>query len=308
MTQETSFETVAFVGLGTMGGIMSAHLLAAGCPLEAFDTNPSALDQAVVRGARPARSPGDAAAGAGIVVLSLPNPAIVEEVVTGEDGVLAGLEPGGVVVDMSTIDPATTRRLDARLTEAGSSFLDAPVSGGVMKAETATLMIMVGGEVEALERCRPVLSLMGSNIVHVGPSGSGQVAKLCNNMLLAVIVAGIAETLVTGAKAGVDARVLRDIVSTSTGGNWALDNWLPLTTFQGDYSPRFSLDLLRKDVGLFGRTADDTGVPVPVVAATEQVLQAALSRGLGPLDMTAVVQMYEELAGVRLLQEEPAAT
>jgi 3-hydroxyisobutyrate dehydrogenase-like beta-hydroxyacid dehydrogenase len=208
-----------------------------------------------------------------------------------------------VVVDMSTIDPATTRRLHERAAGSGVSFLDAPVSGSVMRAETGQLTIMVGGEEEALERCRAVLGHMGSNVVHVGPSGSGQVAKLCNNMLLAIIVAGVAETFVTGAKAGVDPRVLLDVVRSSSGGNWLLDSWMPLTTFADDYTPRFALDLLHKDVALFGLTADGEGMPVPVAAATEEVLKAARSRGLGKLDMTSVVQMYEELAGIRLLAD-----
>lgn len=300
-----SLPTVAFIGLGTMGGIMSRRLLAAGYPLRAFDANPSALDRTVGLGAQAAASARDAASGAEVVVLSLPTPAVVEDVVAGEDGVLAGLSPAGVVVDMSTIDPATTRRLQERAAECGSAFLDAPVSGSVMKAETGQLTIMVGGDGRALERCRAVLAHLGANIVHVGPPGSGQVAKLCNNMLLAVIVAGVAETFVTGAKAGVDPRVLLEVVRTSSGGNWLLDNWMPLTTFADDYAPRFSLDLLHKDASLFGLTADGEGMPVPVAAATEEVLKAARSRGLGKLDMTSVVQMYEELAGIRLLQERP---
>jgi 3-hydroxyisobutyrate dehydrogenase len=296
-------ETVAFIGLGTMGGIMSGRLLAAGHPVQACDPSPDALERAVARGASRAGSPRQAAAAASIVLLSLPAPAVVEEVVTGSDGVLAGLAPGGVIVDTSTIDPTTTRRLSERAAEQGSTFLDAPVSGGVMKAQTGELTIMVGGDEAALERCGPVLVHLGSRVVHVGPSGSGQVAKLCNNMLLAIIVGGLAETLVMGAKAGVDARVLSDIVRTSTGANWMLDNWLPLTTFADDYAPRFSLDLLHKDVSLFGRAADDAQVPVPLAAATHEALKAARSQGLGGLDMTALVRMYEELAGVRLLDE-----
>ena len=304
MGKQGSSETVAFIGVGTMGAIMSGRLLAAGHRVRAFDSSPAALERVVDRGADAAESPRDAAAGASAVVLSLPSPGVVEEVVTGSDGVLAALSSGGVIVDTSTIDPATTRRLHARVAEQGAFFLDAPVSGGVMRAETGELTIMVGGEEEALERCRPLLARLGSNIVHLGPSGSGQVVKLCNNMLLAIILAGLAETLVTGAKAGVDARTLTNVVRTSTGGNWALENWLPLTTFADDYSPRFSLDLLYKDVSLFGGAADGAGVPVPIAAATEEMLKAARSRGLGGLDMTAVVKMYEELADIRVLENE----
>lgn len=306
VTEQDPSEVVAFIGLGTMGGLMSRRLVAAGISVRAFDPSAAALERAVAAGAHPAQSPSDAATGAGMVVLSLPSPEIVEEVVTGPEGVLATLAPGSVVIDMSTIDPATTRRLHARLAEQGSSFLDAPVSGGVAKAGTGELTIMVGGDEPALERCRPLLANLGTNILRVGPSGSGQVVKLCNNMLVAVIVAGLAEALVTGAKAGVDARTLTDIVRMSAGGSWILENHLPFTTLADDYTPRFSLDLLYKDVSLFSDTADEAGVPVPLTAATEEVLKMARSRGLGSLDETVVVQMYEELVGVRVLGDSAA--
>jgi 3-hydroxyisobutyrate dehydrogenase len=298
-------ETVAFIGVGTMGGIMSRRLLAAGHRVRAFDPSPAALERAVAHGAHGATSPRDAVTGAGVVVLSLPSPGVVEEVVTGSEGVLAAPAPPGVVIDMSTIDPVTTRRLHARAAEQRVAFLDAPVSGGVMGAESGRLTIMVGGDEAALDRCRPLLAVLGSNVIHVGPSGSGQVVKLCNNMLVGIIVSGLAETLVTGAKAGVDARTLAGILRISAGSSWILENHLPLTTFAGDYSPRFSLDLLYKDVSLFGEVADALGVPVPIAAGTEETLKAARARGFGGLDQTVVVRMYEELAGVRVLPDEP---
>lgn len=308
MTQQASPETVAFIGLGTMGNLMCARLLAAGYPVRAFDPSADALERTAGRGAQPTASPADAVAGAAFAVLSLPSPGVVEEVVAGDAGVLGGLAPGSVVIDMSTIDPTTARRLNERVAEHGSSFLDAPVSGSVWKAEDGSLTIMVGGEDEALSRARPLLDHLGSNILHVGPSGSGQVAKLCNNMLLGIIVAGIAETFVTAAKAGMDARTLHEVVRISSGSNWVVENWLTETTLADDYTPRFSLDLLHKDVSLFARTADDAAVPVPIAAATEEMLKAARSRGLGQLDMTAVVQMYEELVGARVLKEERPGT
>ena len=160
---------------------------------------------------------------------------------------------------------------------------------------------MVGGEEEAVERCRPVLAHLGSNVVHVGPSGSGQAVKLCNNMLLAVILAGLAETFVTGTKLGVDAACWPTSSArarAATGCSSTGSRSRPSRTTTG---PRFSLDLLYKDASLFGRAADGEGVPVPVAAATEEVLKTARSRGLGALDMTVVVRMYEDLVGARLL-------
>ena len=303
MTGQHGLPTVAFIGVGTMGAHMSRRLLEAGHTVRAFDPSAVALARAVALGAERAGSPRDAAAGAGFAVLSLPSPAVVEEVVAGPEGVLGALDPGGVIVDMSTIDPETTRRLHARAAEHGSSFLDAPVSGGVAGAESGRLTIMVGGDEEALERCRPLLANLGTTIVRVGPSGSGQVVKLCNNMMVAIVVAGLAETIVTGRKAGVDASTLASVIRASAGGSWILENHMPLTTFEDDYTPRFSLDLLYKDVALFGGLADGLGVPVPLSAGTEEILKTARSRGLGALDETIVVRMYEELAGVRLLDD-----
>ena len=305
VSNSPSVDTVGFVGLGTMGLHMASRLLTAGYAVDAYDTDSETLQSTVERGARASDSPAEVAERADIVLLSLPSPEAVETVVAGQNGVISGLRAGGLVVDLSTIDPATATRLHDLVEEAGSAFLDAPVSGGPMRAEDGTLTVMVGGATEDYRRCEDILAHLGSNVMHVGPSGSGQMTKLCHNLLVAVIVAGIAESFVTGVKAGLDARTLRDVVSSSVAGNWLLDNWFSNTTFANDYDARFTLDLLRKDVSLFMKAAADQDVPVPISSSAAQVIQTARSRGLGHLDMTSVVKLYEELAGVRLLENDP---
>lgn len=305
VSNSSNVGTVGFVGLGTMGRHMATRLLAAGYAVDAYDTNSEALRSTAERGAHEADSPAEVAERADVVFLSLPSPEAVEAVVAGQDGVISGLRAGGLVVDLSTIDPATATRLHDLVEEAGSAFLDAPVSGGPMRAEDGTLTVMVGGDIEGFRSCEAVLAHLGSNVMHVGPPGSGQMTKLCHNLLVAVIVTGIAESFVTGAKAGLDVRTLRDVVSSSVAGNWLLDNWFPNTAFADDYDARFTLDLLHKDVSLFMKAAADQDIPIPLSSSAAQVIQTARSRGLGHLDMTSVVKLYEELAGVRLLENDP---
>jgi 3-hydroxyisobutyrate dehydrogenase len=288
-------DRLAFVGLGNMGGPMVARLLAGGHAVRVFDLDGGALARAAASGATAATSVGDAVGEAGVVITSLPGPHAVELVVCE---ILESLSPGGAIVDVSTIDPATARRLHAQAAAAGSGFIDAPVSGGVMKARDGTLTIMVGGEPDVLDRCRFALSHLGAEIVHVGEPGAGQMAKLCNNALCAMILAGMAETFATGRKAGLDGETLVSVVRHSSGGNWLLDNWLPLTAFADDYGPRFALDLMHKDVRLFAQTAQDLDVPIPVTAAMSQTLALARSQGLGALDMTVLMRLSEELGHV----------
>jgi 3-hydroxyisobutyrate dehydrogenase len=286
-------DRLAFVGLGNMGAPMVTRLIDGGHAVRVFDLDAAALARAAEGGAIAASSLAEAVEDAGIVFTSLPGPGAVERVV---DAILDARSPGGTIVDVSTIDPATARRLHARAVAAGTAFLDAPVSGGVMKAREGTLTVMVGGEPAVLDRCRAALSLLGAAIVHVGGPGAGQMTKLCNNALCATILAGMAETFATGRRAGLDAETLADVVRSSSGGNWLLENWLPLTTFADDYAPRFALDLMDKDVRLFAQTAQDLGVPVPVTAAMGQTLALARAQGFGDKDMTVLMKVLDEVA------------
>ena len=295
---------VAFIGVGNMGGRMSRRLLAAGYPVTVCDSSRELVESLVGDGARAAGSAADAAADADLVILSLPTPAIVEAVVSGENGILRTARPGTTVVDMSTGDPGTARRVEAACRAAGLNFLDAPVSRGVVGAEKGTLLIMVGGDAEVLEAARPVLSHLGSDIVHVGGPGSGQVVKLCNNMLAAIHMQALGEVLVTGVKAGVGVDTLASVLSGGTGGSWILSNHLPATILAGDDGTRFALDLMHKDVGLFLRAAEEQGLSTPLAATATQTLRMAKSEGYGPRDYSAIIRYFEHLAQIQLVPDK----
>jgi 3-hydroxyisobutyrate dehydrogenase-like beta-hydroxyacid dehydrogenase len=197
-------EVLGFVGLGNIGGRIVPHLLKAGHDVAVFDLNKEVVAGLVEQGARAAESPADAAKGASTIFLSLPNSQIVRNVVVAEDGVFEGAAQGAVVVDHSTIDPETAKDLAAAAQAGGFTYLDAPVSGGVQGAEAGTLSVIIGGETEAVDRIRPVLGHYAANIFHVGPSGSGQVIKLANNIITAINIAALGEGLSATVKAGVD--------------------------------------------------------------------------------------------------------
>ncbi len=295
---------VAFIGVGNMGGRMSRRLLAAGYPVTVCDPSRELVEGLVGEGARSAASAAEAASDAEIVILSLPTPAIVESVVAGPDGILVNARPGTIVIDMSTGDPGTARRVEASCRAAGLNFLDAPVSRGVVGAEKGTLLIMVGGDAEVLEAVRPVLSHLGSDIVHVGGPGSGQVVKLCNNMLAAIHMQALGEVLVTGVKAGVEVEVLAKVLSGGTGGSWILSNHLPATVLAGDDGTRFALDLMHKDVWLFLRAAEEQGLATPLAATAAQTLRVARSEGYGPRDYSAIIHYFEHLAHIQLVPDK----
>jgi len=208
---------------------------------------------------------------------------------------------------MSTGDPGTARRVEAACRAAGVNFLDAPVSRGVVGAEKGTLLVMVGGDEEVLDAARPVLSVLGSDIIHVGGPGSGQVVKLCNNMLAAINMQALGEVLVTGVKAGVDLEVLASVLTAGTGGSWVLSNHLPSTIFAGDDRTRFALELMHKDVWLFMRAAEEQGLSTPLAAVASQTLRMAKSEGFGPRDYSAIISYFEHLGHTRLIPEKEAA-
>jgi 3-hydroxyisobutyrate dehydrogenase len=290
-----------------MGGRMSRRLLAAGHPVTVCDPSRELVAALEAEGARAAAGPGEAAGAAEVVILSLPTPAIVEAVVTGDGGVLGTARPGTVVVDMSTGDPGTARRLEAACRAAGVGFLDAPVSRGIMGAEQGTLLIMVGGDAALLEQARPVLSRLGSDILHVGGPGSGQVAKLCNNMLAAINMQALGEVLVTGVKAGVDLETLAGVLTGGTGGSWVLSNQLPKTVFASNDATTFAIDLMHKDVWLFLRAAEELGLATPLAAIAAQTLRMAKAEGYGPRDYSAIVRYFEQLAHMELVPGKEAA-
>ncbi|MDF3141708.1 MULTISPECIES: NAD(P)-dependent oxidoreductase [unclassified Streptomyces] len=293
--------TVAFVGLGNIGGRVVAHLVKAGHDVAVFDLNAAAVQAAVEAGARSVASAAQAAEGAEAVFLSLPTPVIVESVV-GE--ILPHAEKGAVIVDHSTIDPDTSRRLAATAATEGVGFLDAPVSGGVQGAEAGTLAIMVGGDEAALEKVRPLLQTYAGSVVHVGGSGSGQVVKLANNLITAINIAALGEALTTTVRQGVDLDTAVSVLTKSSANSNVLSNYFPRTLFTTERPTGFALDFMHKDLGLFLSSAASGPVPLPLSNAVRDLFSIGRQLGRGGKDFTSVVEFYEDFAGVRLQTKE----
>lgn len=293
-------EKIAFVGVGRMGGRMAARLLAAGHPVSAYDPSPEAVAALAERGGEPAGSPAEAARGAAFVLCSVPNPAILREAVAGPGGVLEGAEAGALIIDFSTGDPAVARELAEAAAAQDVGFLDAPVSRGVVGAENGTLAVMVGGAPEALEKARPVLDHLASDVVHVGDVGAGQVTKLCNNMLTAIITTALGEVLVTGVKSGVELEPLAAALGAGSAGTFVLSGYLPNTLFTEARNPGFALALMRKDVGLFMKAAADAGLELPLSQLAVDRHEDAAAAGLDEADFTSIAELYERAAGLRL--------
>jgi 3-hydroxyisobutyrate dehydrogenase len=291
---------VAFIGLGNMGAPMVSNLLKADHQVAVFDLMPAAIAAAVGAGARAATNAVDACDGVDFVISMLPAGKHVESVYLGEEGVLSRLNDAVVVLDCSTIDAETARRVNAAAADRGIAFIDAPVSGGVGAAVAGTLSFMCGGSDEAFEKAKTVLSAMGKNIFHAGPSGSGQVAKICNNMLLAVHMIGTAEALKLGADNGLDASVLSEIMLASSGRNWSLELYnpypgvMPNVPASNEYKPGFKVDLMCKDLGLALDTAIKSGSATPMGAAARSLYTAHQRSGHGDLDFSSILKLLGE--------------
>lgn len=300
---------VGFIGIGVMGRPMALNLLKAGHHVTIFARHPekAEVQEVLQAGAKQAPSPRAVAMVSDIVITILPNSPEVEEIVLGEQGVLAGARKGLIIVDMSTIAPATSRKLGAATMARGGHFLDAPVSGGSQGAVNGTLTIMVGGAQEAFEQARPVLEAMGKkeNIFYVGSQGSGEVVKLVNNILVGAIAAAIAESFVLGVKNGVDVEAMAKIIGVSAGASWQLANQFPLRAFNGSFQPGFMTDLLHKDLGLALDLAAESATVVPMTALARQLYEMARAAGYGRQDYTSLLKVLEQMAGVEVRSEAP---
>ncbi|TAM05067.1 MAG: 3-hydroxyisobutyrate dehydrogenase [Paraburkholderia sp.] len=289
---------IGFIGLGHMGAPMALNLLKAGHTLSVFDLSEPAMQSLADAGAQRAASPKAAASGAEWVVTMLPAAAHVRSVLTAEDGVLAGIAPGVTIIDSSTIDPASAREFAAHAAAHGNMFVDAPVSGGTGGAAAGTLTFMVGGSAAAYESVKPVLSGMGKNIVHCGDIGTGQVAKICNNLVLGITMAGVAEAMALGESLGIDPKVLGGIMNTSTGRCWSSDTYNPFpgvietAPSSRGYTGGFGTDLMLKDLGLATDAAKGVRQPAYMGALAQQLYQAMSSRGDGKLDFSAIIKLY----------------
>lgn len=291
---------IAFIGLGHMGAPMAANLLKAGYLLRVFDLVQSAIDALVPLGANAARSAHDAVDGADVVITMLPASHHVEGLYLGDEGLLRHIAPGSLVLECSTIAPASARKVHKAAADLHIPLLDAPVSGGVGGAIAGTLTFMVGGEAQVLETARPVFSAMGRNIFHAGGDGAGQVAKVCNNQLLAVQMIGTAEALALGVANGLDPRVLSEIMRRSSGGNWALEVYNPWpgvmenAPASRDYEGGFLTALMVKDLGLAQETALAGGSSTPMASLAASLYRLLLKQGFADKDFSVVQKLFDQ--------------
>ncbi|MGE0450746.1 MAG: NAD(P)-dependent oxidoreductase [Vicinamibacterales bacterium] len=293
-------ERVGFIGLGVMGRPMAKHILEGGYELTVHSRSRGPVDELVAAGASQASGPADVASRSDVIVTMLPDTGDVESVVAGSGGVLEGLQPGAVVIDMSSISPAATSQLAERVAAKGATMLDAPVSGGEIGAVSGTLSIMVGGEAGALARVRPVLECMGNpeRIVHVGDRpGAGQICKICNQVAIGGALAGVSEAFALARKAGVDAARVREALL----GGFAASRVLEVhgeRMLASNYAPGFRTRLYQKDLRLAGEAAAAHGVSMPATALVAQLINALVAGGGADLDYSALSTVLFELAGL----------
>jgi 3-hydroxyisobutyrate dehydrogenase len=292
---------IAFIGLGHMGAPMAANLLKAGFDLSVFDLSEPAVRTAVAQGAQRVGSPAElAAADVEVIISMLPAAQHVKQVYLGENGLLAKVQPGVLLIDSSTIDPHSAREVAAAAKAHGNPMLDAPVSGGTGGAAAGTLTFMVGGEDADFDRAQPLLACMGRNIVHCGGHGNGQAAKVANNMLLGISMIGVAEAMSLGVALGVDPQVLAGIINTSSGRCWSSDTYNPYPGVMDNvpaargYAGGFGTDLMLKDLGLASEAARQARQPVILGALAQQLYQAFSAQGNGQLDFSAIINLYRK--------------
>lgn len=292
---------IAFIGLGNMGAPMASNLSASGHELVVFDLVEDALVALEQQGAKRASSAADACANAEVVVSMLPAGAHVRGLYLGDEnqpGLLDTLSHKPLIIDASTISPEDARTVGSAASQRGFSYLDAPVSGGIGGAKAGTLTFIVGGDQAAFEQARPVLEVMGKNIFHAGENGAGQVAKICNNMLLAVLMSGTAEALALGVNNGMDPAVLSEIMKQSSGGNWALNVYNPWpgvmedSAASRDYQGGFLTDLMAKDLGLAWELALDSKSTIPMGSEARNLFALHSAQGNGKLDFSSIQRLY----------------
>jgi 3-hydroxyisobutyrate dehydrogenase len=290
-------QTIAFIGLGTMGGGMAANLLKNGFAVRAFDLSEEALAKAERAGAIRCASAAEAVTGSDAVVTMLPAGKHVESVYTGE--VFGAAKDGALLLDCSTIDVATARRVEDAAAAKGFEMVDAPVSGGIAAANGGTLTFMVGGSDQAFGRARPILSAMGKAVIHAGGAGNGQAAKICNNMLLGATMVATCETFAMAKKLGLDPQTFYDISSVSSGQSWSMTSYCPVpgvgpqSPSDTGYQGGFAVGLMLKDLKLASEAAASVGASVPMGNTAESLYQLLANRGEAGRDFSLMIEMLE---------------
>lgn len=288
---------IGFIGLGNMGGPMAANLINAGHQVKGFDVVADCIERFAAAGGSPVDNISEAASDVDVVITMLPAGKHVRDVYLGDVGILASANSTPLLIDCSTIDVETARDVAARAADAGLSMLDAPVSGGVMGAEAATLTIMVGGPDEAFGQGEAVLGAMGKNVIHAGGTGNGQVAKVCNNMILGISMIGVGEAFVLAEKLGLDHQTLFDISSTASGQCWSMTSYCPVpgpvptSPANRDYQAGFTVDMMLKDLRLSQEAALSCGAATPMGAEAAALYGLFEAAGQGGLDFSGIIKL-----------------
>lgn len=296
---------IGFIGLGIMGKPMAKNLIKQGYSLWVHDIVQEPVKELVQFGAQEARTPQEVCKNSEVIITILPTSVEVKEVYLKEEGVLQGKNGGGIVIDMSTIEPMVSQEIAALASKKNIEMLDAPVSGGQIGAIEGTLTIMVGGKEEVFNQCREIFQAMGKNIYYCGPIGSGEVVKIANNLIAAICMQATCEGMMLGIKAGVKPSVLQEVISKSSGQNWSLNTYLPKKAFKGDFEPGFMVDLMYKDLGLAQNLASAYKVPIVIGGTVRQLFEIARAAGKGRKDFSAILTSLEEIVGVKARLEEP---
>lgn len=290
-------QTIAFLGTGIMGAPMAVHLLRAGHHVFCYNRTPAKAAAVVEAGGILCESPAQAAREASVVITMVTDGPDVESVLFGPDGALQTARPGTLCIDMSTISPALTRDMAVRGTDKQMRMLDAPVTGGQIGAQNATLSIMVGGDVADLDEARPILEAMGKTITHCGDHGAGQSVKLCNQICGALNLLGVCEALTLGQKLGVTPETIVQVISNGAGNSWAMTNLAPRIN-AGDFAPGFMIDTQQKDMRLVAAAAEEAAVPLPGAALAQQLWRAAQAQGLGDEGIQSMMKIVAQLANL----------
>ncbi|KAK4306261.1 hypothetical protein Pmani_021884 [Petrolisthes manimaculis] len=291
---------VGFIGLGQMGGPMAVNLIQKGHSVVVYDLSSEATERLQDEGAEVAKSPAEVASKADRIISMLPNSEHVRTCYTADDGIFQSVQAGTLILDSSTIDPTVSKEMAGLAVKKGAVFMDAPVSGGVPAAKGGTLTFMVGGEEQEFEAARELLSAMGKNIVLCGRVGSGQAVKICNNMLLAITMIGVSETMNLGMRLGLDPKVMAGTINTATGRCWSSDTYnpvpgvLPNVPSSNDYQGGFLTALMLKDLGLAQNAATATNSPTPLGAVAHQIYKLMSNTYLSERDFSSVFRFLQE--------------
>ena len=289
---------IGFIGLGIMGKPMANHLMDAGYELVVHNRNRDAVDELVGKGAIEAHSGKEVAEQSDIVITMLPDSPDVESVALGEGGIIEGAHEGLIFVDMSTIAPSVTTKVGELLAKKGVQSLDAPVSGGDIGAQNATLSIMVGGEEDTFNTVKPLFDVLGQSAILCGPLGAGQTVKACNQILVAVTIAGVSEALTMGTKAGVDPIKIVQVLSGGLARCGVLEN-RGERMVNGDFDPGFRIRLHYKDLNIIQKTSNDFGVPLPVTSEVFELFKTAMVKGRGELDHSGLLTIIEDMSNIQ---------